>query len=116
MDKGDKAGLGPDTGFFVDKAGALRPQTVERGLDIIYLHRDVVDAGPAFFEEFRDRRIFARGFEQLNAAFANGKHCDADLLFLDGLRVNILEPQGVDPKPKGVVNTPCRDAEVVYLH
>ena len=61
----DERSFGARPGLFVDEAHALRFQMIERGTNVLDAKSDVVQAGPALVDVFRDRRIGRRGLEQL---------------------------------------------------
>src|SRR5687768_14793673 len=76
----------------------------------------MMDAAASFFDKFADRGIIAGRLKQLYSAFAQGQHCNADLLIFDGFSVNVLEAKSVFPKSQCFVDAFSRDSQVVDLH
>src|ERR1043166_4842053 len=110
MNEGDETALGTDPRCLVDQTHALCLKFCQRSLNIIDLNRDVMYSAAAFFEELADRRVVARRFEQLHAALAQRQHRNADLLVLNGLGMDIFEPESVAPEFERFVDAFCRDA------
>src|SRR4030095_6221358 len=58
-------------------------EALKRRLDIVHTNGDMVNAFSTFRHEFLDGRIGTEWLEQLDSAFSNGNHRDADPLFFD---------------------------------
>src|SRR4051794_35897812 len=116
MDEGDEAALGTQPRLFVDQTGPLRTHLLERGVYVLDLDGDMMYTAAAFFQEFADRGIFGRRFEQFYAALAQRQHRDSDLLVLDYLRVYVLEAHRADPELQGLIDTFRSYTQMAYLH
>ena len=72
--------------MLVDQLGAVGPQPVELGADVVDLERDVVHARAALREERPDGRVGAERREQLDPALADAQRRRLDALVLDASR------------------------------
>jgi hypothetical protein len=68
---------------FVDEPGALVLGVAELAGDVVRGEREVVDAGAVFLEEFGDRAVVGRGFEEFQMDFADSEEGGFDLLGFD---------------------------------
>src|SRR6266571_6893479 len=66
MDEGDQRAFGSLPRLLVDEPHAPRLQPRQRGADVVNAKRDVMNAGAALLDVFRDRRVARGSLEQLD--------------------------------------------------
>ena len=71
MDEGDQRAFGSLPRLLVDEPHTPRFQPRERGADVVNAKRDVMNAGTALRDVFRDRRIARRSLEQLDRCLSD---------------------------------------------
>src|SRR5450759_3827271 len=86
------AGAGPR---FVKDARPAGLEAGDGGVEVGHAQGDVVQSGPALFEEPGDGRIGGGGLQQFNAAVAGGDHGDVNLLGKDGFAMGDGEAEGL---------------------
>ena len=97
---------------FVQQSRAAGSQAGDGGVEIRHAQRDVVQPGPALFEELRDGRIGGGGFQQFDARVPGGQHRDIHLFVRDGFAMGDGEAEGF-VEGDGVGRGWDGDAEVV---
>src|ERR1035437_8465339 len=97
---------------FVEQARPVGFEAGDGGVEVRHAQGDVVQSGPAFFEEPGDGRIGGGGLQQLNAAVAGGEHGDVNLFDGDGFAMGDGEAKGL-VEGDGVFQRFYGDAEVV---
>src|SRR3989442_10216694 len=100
-------------GLAVDELDTVRRESVQLGLHVVDLERDVVHPGPALGHELADGRVLAERAKQLDPALADEERRRLDALLDDG--VAVLEPSPEQPlvRVDRLVEILDRDAEVM---
>ena len=70
----------------------------------------MMNSAAAFFQKFRNRRIFRCRLQQFDTRFANRQHRHAHFLIFDNFRMDIFQSERVFPKFQSFVNSFCRNA------
>ena len=111
MDECDLEAEKPAAGRLVHELGTGGQELAKRLCNVARLERDVMHAGPALGEEAPDRRVPARGREQLDPALADMQRCGFDSLL--GEEVAELEASAEQPLVGSdrLVEIAHRDAE-----
>src|SRR5580698_952820 len=114
MDKNVDMSTGAGAGF-VQQSRSMGFEARDRGTEIRDLEGDMMQAFAALLDEFRDHRIGARGFQQLNARTARGQHDDVDLFLLHGFAWACRESKLLLIEGERGVERSDGDAEVVNV-
>src|SRR5262252_625079 len=85
--------FGAGTRRLVDQPHPTRFQLRKRGMDVLDAQRDVMQAGAALVDVFRDWRFGRRRFEQLQPRLADWREMRPDFL-----RVDVLRPLDLETK------------------
>ena len=70
VDERDQRPFGARPRLLVDQPDAARLELRQRGVDVLDAQRDVMEAGPALLDVFRDRRVGRGRLEQFECRFA----------------------------------------------
>src|ERR1017187_737593 len=105
MAAGARAGL-------VEQSRPTGLEAGDGGVEGRHAQGDVVQSGPAFFEEPGDGRIGGGGLKQFNAGVSGGEHGDVHLLGDDGFAVSDGQAKGL-VEGDGLLQGGYGDAEMV---
>src|ERR1017187_1751166 len=92
-----------------------RPTGLEAGnggVEVRHAQGDVMQSGPAFFEEPGDGRIGGGGLQQFDARVSGGEHGDVHLLGDDGFAMRDGQAKGL-VEGDGLLQGGYGDAEMV---
>src|ERR1017187_4424287 len=87
MDEDVSVAAGAGAGL-VEQSRPAGLEAGDGGFEVGHAQGDVVQSGPAFFEEPGDGRIGGGGFEQFNAGVSGGENGDVHLLHRKSTRLN----------------------------
>src|SRR5215831_6445746 len=113
MYKRDERASGADSRPLVNQASAAGFQFVEFRTDVVDFDAKVMNSGAAFGQKLPDRCLIAGGFEQFDAAFADGQHGDSHALILDNLDPFQFEAERVMPERERALDRFYGDAQVL---
>ena len=102
---GARAGL-------VEQSRSAGLEAGDGGVEVRHAQGDVVQSGPAFFEELGDGRMGSGGREQFNAGVSGGEHGDIHLLGDDGFAMRDGQAKGL-VEGDGLLQGCYGDAEMV---
>src|ERR1035437_3508387 len=97
---------------FVEQPRPVGFEAGDGGVEVRHAQGDVVQPGPALFEEPGDGRVGGGGSEQLDSAVAGGEHGDVHLLGKDGFAMGDGEAKGL-VEGDGCGEVVDGDAEVI---
>src|ERR1035437_7195594 len=97
---------------FVEQARPAGLEAGDGGVEVRHAQGDVVQSGPALFEEPGDGRIGGGGSEQFNARVSRRQHGDVHLLGKDGFAMGDGEAKGL-VEGDGCGKVVDGDAEVI---
>ena len=110
VEKGDSLSLRSNARSVIDQAYAFVPATGEGVVQIFNGKANVMDAGPASLEKFRDRRIGRKRLEQLDELWSGGKASDASTVGI--LERMIVEADQITIERKHLVDRAHGDSNV----
>src|ERR1019366_3177716 len=111
MDEDVSVAAGAGAGL-VEQSRPAGLEAGDGGFEVRHAQSDVVQSGPAFFEESGDGRIGGGGLQQFNAGVAGGEHGDVHLLGDDGFAVSDGQAKGLI-EGDGLLQGGYGDAEMV---
>ena|ERR1035438_369952 len=109
MDEDIKMASGAGAGI-VQQARALGSETIDDGGEIRDFESDVMEAFAALFYELCNHGIGFGGFEQFDARFSSGEHCDSHFFLFYGFALGLGESELVFVELEGDVQRSDGDA------
>jgi len=98
---------------FIEQSRSACFEALHRSREIRDLQRDMMETFAALLDEFRDHRIRAGSFEQLNARTTGRQHDDVDLFLFDGFSMAGGESELLGIESESGVERPDGDAQVI---
>ena len=113
MDERDQRTFGAGPRLLVNEPHAARLQPIEHGADVVHAQRDVVNAGTALLDIFRDGGVAGRRLEQLDGGLADRNEPCAHPLRGDLLGRLDVESKCIPKKGERLVDILDRNSHMV---
>ena len=116
MDEDITVVFGADADFVGDETAARAADRGGRGVEIVHLHGDMVDALAALFEEAGERRIRGGGLQQFDARTACRQHGGFDAFLRDNDAAARRRTQNLAVELQRAFDGTHGDADMIDFH